>query len=103
MKQELAKHLSDGAVVLATSTGTLTVILKFLDNYAAGIGALCTIIFGLVYILFQFLAHKKLTLADENKKNHNDLAAAFVDHKTDTNAQFKHVNNGLDEIKELLK
>lgn len=68
MKQEITKVMVDSSVALATSAGILTVTLKFFDHYAAGIGAMCTLFFGVVYIVFQFLAHKKLTLADNNEK-----------------------------------
>ena len=98
MKSETLKASVDGAATLATSTGILTVSLKFLDHYAAGIGALCTIIFGIIYVIFQFLAHRKLTLADENKKDLEDFKTDFDEHKTDTSKQFNSLNQGIDNI-----
>jgi len=68
VKQEIAKASADGFVALTASLGVITVTLKFFDHYAAGIGAICTLIFGVIYIIFQFMAHKKLTLADNNEK-----------------------------------
>ena len=68
MKQEISKAIVDGAATLAVSTGILTVTLKFFNVYAAGIGAMCTIIFGIIYVIFQFMAHQKLIKADDNEK-----------------------------------
>tara|TARA_R110002020_G_scaffold467655_1_gene691370 strand:+ start:6318 stop:6572 length:255 start_codon:yes stop_codon:yes gene_type:complete len=69
MKSETVKHFSDGAATLTGSLGLTTGLLKFLDHHAAGIGALCTIITLIVYITFQILSHRKLSKADENKKD----------------------------------
>ena len=91
MKQEIIKALSDGTVILASGTGILTMTLKFFDHYAAGIGAMCTIIFGLIYVLFQYLSHQKLTLADDNKDR---LDAHIVE----TRDEFKKVGDGISLI-----
>lgn len=89
--QEISKTLVDGSATLAASTGTLTVIFKMFDHYAAGIGAICTLVFGIIYIIFQFLAHKKLTLADKNQR---DLA----EFEQETKKEFKAINSGIDNI-----
>lgn len=91
MKQEISKVLVDGSATLAASTGILTVTLKFFDHYAAGVGAICTLVFGVIYVLFQYLSHKKLTLADNNEKR---LDA----HIEETKKEFKKVGEGISLI-----
>lgn len=68
MKQETAKALVDGAAISVTGTGILTSLLAFFEHYAAGIGAMCTVVFGIVYIVFQFMSYRKLTLSDTNQE-----------------------------------
>ncbi len=92
MKQEIVtKALVDGTAVLAGGTGVMTVIFKFFDHYAAGIGAMCTVIFGIIYVLFQYLAHNKLTLADTNKDR-------LDEHIIETRDEFKKVGDGISSI-----
>ncbi len=102
MKQEITKELVNGSAALATGTGILTATLSFFDNHAAGIGAMCTLIFGIVYIVFQFLAHKKLTLADENKKQLAEHSEKLDSHVKETNKQFALLNKGIENISDKL-
>ena len=60
--------MATGGATLATSSGIVTSYLGWLGHYAAGIGVVCTIVFGLIYCVFHVLAYKKLSLADENKR-----------------------------------
>jgi len=69
VNETVTKAFSDGAVILTTSTGALTVILDWAGSNAAGIGAISTLFFGFVYVIFQWLAYKKLTLADKNERD----------------------------------
>jgi len=68
VKQDTAKALVDGAAISATGTGILTSVLAFFESNAAGIGAMCTVVFGIVYIIFQFMSYRKLTLSDTNQE-----------------------------------
>lgn len=68
MKQDTVKAFVDGAALSVTGTGILTSLMAFFESNAAGIGAMCTVLFGLVYIVFQFLSYRKLTLADANQE-----------------------------------
>ncbi len=67
MKEAALKATVNGSAALAGSTGVVTSLLAFFDNNAASIGAMCTLVFGLIYILFQWLSYRKLTVADDNK------------------------------------
>lgn len=102
MKQELSKHLADGATTLAVSTGATSSVLGYINHYAAGIGVLCTIFFGLIGSFFYYITWKKSTLADQNKADIESLSIAFSDHKQETREEFKKVSSGIDEILEIV-
>ena len=67
--------MATGGVTLATSSGIVTSYLGWLGHYAAGIGVICTIFFGIVYCVFHILAYRKSTLADENKRQIEQIKA----------------------------
>ena len=94
----MTKAMVDGSAALATSTGILTVTLKFFDNHAAGIGAICTLGFGIIYVIFQFLAHQKLTLADANKKEIKEQGEKLDTHIQESTEQFKKLGDGIDTL-----
>jgi len=52
----------------------------------------------MIYVYFQYSSNKKLTIAEINKINIDDLSQSFVDHKEETSKQFQHVNAGINEI-----
>ena len=105
MKQELTQAIATSSVTLATSTGILTSVLAFLGSNAAGIGAASTLIFGAIYVYFQWSSNKKLTIAEINKININDLSTEvqsltvdFKEHKTESNKQFDNLSTKMDTI-----
>ncbi len=103
MKQEIGRHLADGATTLAVSTGAISSWLGYVNHYAAGIGVLCTIFFGFVGLIFYYITWKKTTLADENKKDLVELSSAFEEHKTETREEFGKLNNGINSILSRMK
>jgi len=70
---ELLKVSATGTGALAGSAGIMTTVMGFFDHYAAGIGAISTVIFGVIYVVFQYLSYKKSTLANENAKELKEL------------------------------
>lgn len=102
MKQETLKTLADGATISAISTG-VSVRAGWLDvvnTYAPAIGAIATVFFGLIGILFYYLTYKKGTQADENKKDITDLQESLVEHKAETKENFDALSKGIDKILE---
>ncbi len=67
MKQEISSHLVTGLGAATGVSAITTAIMKFFDFYAAGIGAMFTILTFLTWVFFQLRHDKKLSLADENK------------------------------------
>lgn len=67
MKIETAKAIVSGTGALAGSSGMITIVMAYLKTNAIEIGVLCSIASLLVYIFFQLLYYRKLTLADKNK------------------------------------
>ena len=104
MKQEITKALADGTALAAVSGGIATKFgwFKFINEYAEALGFIATCIFGLVATVFYFLTYSKAQLSERNKKGLQVLKTAFDDHKTDTDKSFKKVDEGINEIKELL-
>ena len=98
MRQEIAQGIAHSAVTLATGTGILTVTLKFFDNNAAGIGAMSTLVFGLIYVYFQWSSDKKLTVAEVNTINIDALSQDFHDHKTETTEKLEGLDKGISLI-----
>ncbi len=95
MKQEIAQGIAHSAVTLATGTGILTVILEFFDNNAAGVGAMSTILFGFIYVYFQWSSNKKLTVAEINTINIDALSQDFYDHKIETTEKLESLGDGI--------
>jgi len=105
MKQEITQAIATGAVTLATSTGILTSVLAYLGSNAAGIGAASTLIFGAIYVFFQYSSNKKLTIAEINKIEIDGLSTEvqsltvdFKEHKAESNKQFDNLNVKIDTI-----
>ena len=95
MKQEITQGIAHSAVTLATGTGILTVILEFFDNNAAGVGAMSTILFGFIYVYFQWSSNKKLTVAEINTINIDALSQDFYDHKIETTEKLEVLGDGI--------
>jgi hypothetical protein len=95
MKQELTQAIASSAGTLVASTGIATILLKLADNHAAGIGAISTIVFGCFYLYFQWSSNQKLTIAETNKIEIDDL-------REETRAGFNKVDNALNHILEKL-
>ena len=102
MKQETLKALADGATISAISTGVSVRIgwLDVINEYAPAIGAIATVFFGLIGLLFYYLTYKKGTQADENKRDITDLQESLVEHKTETKENFETLSKGIDKILE---
>ncbi len=100
MKNEILTQSVNGLGAIAAASGIATMVMKFFDYYAAGIGAVFTIATFFTWLVFQFRNDKKLALADENKQELKEF-------KVDTAKEFKKINTGiesiLEEIKDLLK
>jgi len=88
---EAPKHIVEASAALVTGSGAITFTLSFFNENAAGIGAMCTLSFGLVYIVFQFMAHKKLTLADANKQELQEQSNKLDSHITEINDKFDKI------------
>ena len=102
MKQEITQTIANAAATMTTSTGLLAAALKFADNNAAGIGAISTVLFGCIYVYFQWSSNKKLTISEVNTINIDALSQDFYDYKIETSEQFKCVNSGLGKIMQKL-
>ncbi len=105
MRQEITQGIVTSAATLATSTGILTSVLAFLGSNAAGIGAASTLIFGAIYVYFQWSSNKKLTIAEINEANISDLSTEvqiltvdFKEHKIESNKQFDNLSTKMDTI-----
>jgi len=105
MRQEITQGIVTSAATLATSTGILTSVLAFLGSNAAGIGAASTLIFGAIYVYFQWSSNKKLTIAEINEANISDLSTEvqiltvdFKEHKIESNKQFDNLSTKMDII-----
>lgn len=99
MRQEITQAIATSAATLTTSSGILTVVFKFFDNNAAGIGAMSTILFGIIYVYFQWSSSKKLTVAEINTINIDSLSQDFYDHKVETTEKLEDLSS---DIKTLL-
>lgn len=100
MKQEITKHIADGATLSAAGLGASSYFewFVFINANAPGIGILLSFMFGVIGLVFYWLTWKKATLADSNKKEFDKHLIAFNEHKTETSNQFKHVNSGIESI-----
>lgn len=86
---------------LAATTGVSAIatgVMKFFDFYAAGIGAMFTILTFMTWVFFQLRNDKKLSLADANQDKITSLSNEFEAHKKDTVIEFANVNKGIFEI-----
>jgi uncharacterized membrane protein len=97
VKQATLDHMATGGVTLATSSGVVTSYLGWLGHYAAGIGVVCTIFFGLVYCVFHVLAYKKSTLADENKRQLELIKAQVVNNMSEVKAGLKAIEAAINK------
>lgn len=100
MKQETLKHLGDGAIISAVSTGAINKLgwLSYLNENAGGIGLIITTFFGLIGLFFYYLTWKKSILADVNKIELIQHGEKLDAHIKETNNQFKCLNNGVKSI-----
>ena len=103
MKQEISNHLVTGLAVTAGGSGIATGIMGFFGHYAAGIGAIFTILTFFTWLYFQLRNDKKLSLADSNQHEISSLSIDFESHKKDTKTEFCKVNKGLQDILNLIK
>ncbi len=95
MNLDTAKILAGGSAKLSVGTGTSTMVMAYFQANAAGIGALCTLVTLVFYILFQWLAHKKSVQADKNKEKIDS-----TDDKLE--AHIKETRDGIESILEKL-
>ena len=98
MKQEISNHLATGLAATAGASATATGLIGFFDIYAAGIGAIFTILTFVTWVFFQLRHDKKLSLADSNQDKISSLSTDFETHKKDTVMEFAIVNKGILEI-----
>lgn len=75
MKQDTAKALGDTLTGSAITVGTATNFgwFDFIHQYAAGIGALCSIIGVIMGLVFYTLNYLKSTKADKNEDRIHEL------------------------------
>lgn len=98
MKQEITQVIATSAVTLATSTGIISSIVAFFDVYAAGIGAMSSIFFGCIYMIFQWSSNRKLTIAEINKVDIADLSESLSNHVVETREEFNSITSCLERI-----
>lgn len=102
MKQEISNHLVTGLAATTGVSAITTGVMKFFDFYAAGIGAMFTILTFITWVFFQLRNDKKLSLADDNQNKITSLSNDFESHKQDTKTEFVKVNKGLQDIINLI-
>lgn len=85
-----------GLAATAGASGIATAVMKFFDFYAAGIGAMFTILTFVAWVFFQLRNDKKLSLADSNQDKINDLSTDFELHKQDTRQEFEKMSKKFD-------
>lgn len=98
MKQEISNHLANGLGAAAGGSAIATGVMGFFSYYAAGIGAIFTILTFITWVFFQLRHDKKLSLADSNQDKITSLSSEFEEHKKDTVIEFANVNKGIFEI-----
>lgn len=96
IKQEMSNHLANGLGATAGASGVATGFMGFFDSYAAGIGAIFTILTFVTWVFFQLRHDKKLSLADVNKDEIESLSIDFESHKQDTKKEFEKISNKVD-------
>ena len=65
----------NGFGVAAIVSAALTAVMGWFDYYAAGIGAIFTILTFFTWLYFQFKNERKLDLSEENRQGLKDLKA----------------------------
>ncbi len=95
MKQEIAQAITTSLATLTASSGIAAMAFKFFDNNAAGIGAMATIFFGIIYVYFQWATSKKLNVADINTINLDDLRQEVHENKIETNEKLEILSDGM--------
>lgn len=103
MKIETAKDIVNGVGALSGGSGIVTVVMAYLKMNAVELGVIVSIVTLIVYIIFQILYFKKLTLADENKVKQEGTEKKLDDHIEETKIQFNTVNNGISNILDFVK
>lgn len=98
MKAETGKDVVNGVGAFAGSSGVVTAVMAYLKMNAVELGVIVSIITLIIYIIFQILYYKKLTLADENKLKHEVAEEKFDRQKEFTESEFKKVNSALSDI-----
>lgn len=91
MRIETAKDIVSGTGALAGSSGVITIGMAYLKTNAIEIGVLCSITSLLVYILFQLIYYRKLTLADKNK--------AYIEKVEDKVSELESIIENMDKDK----
>ena len=67
MNQEEWTALVSGSKWIVGASGILTAMMKFFDHYAAGIGAIFTILTFFTWLYFQRRADKNISLSNKNE------------------------------------
>lgn len=78
MKLENSKAIVNLTGALFAGSSVTTSIMAYLEANATAIGALCSIIFGVIYVIFQILNHRKLTIANSNKIEIDDIRDRMI-------------------------
>jgi len=67
MREEILAPAISITGKITASSGIFTMVLHFFSSYAAGIGAMCTVLTLIVYTVFNILSHIKSNESKENK------------------------------------
>jgi len=98
MRQELTQGIANSAGTLLVGTGVATGILDYFSNNAAGIGAICTLGFGIIYVYFQWSSNKKLSVAEVNEIKIACVIEELEDHKEESTTRFDSIDIKLNSI-----
>ena len=88
MKQELSQAISNSAATLLVGSASATGVLDYFGNNAAGIGAMCTLGFGFVYLYFQWSTNNKLSVAEVNAATIECLTDGLEELDASTSSRF---------------
>lgn len=99
MKIETVKALANGTGALAGSSGMITIVMGYLKTNAVELGVLCSIISLFIYMFFQILYYRKLTLADENKIDIKKVEKKLDKHIIKTSSGINLIIDKIDEGK----
>lgn len=111
MKQDLIKVIADGTSVIAVALGGTSSAakvaenygwLEFFDTHAAGLGVVCSIIFGIMAVFFNILNNRKFNKAASAKVEAEEAKTLAENNKIAIDKMNAVHNKDNTDIKELL-